>query len=211
MQHSPSWETTKFSASQEIPCNLWNPKVHYRNHKSLLPVPVQKHINQSSPNDISWWSILTISSPLRLGLPCGLLPSVPPTKILHATVLSQNVLRAPPILFLEACRWLIPCWRFKENYRFHLQSHESNHGVTDLRMKAVFFFKLSGTYYPSTRHKYSHHRVKRNQLDAQLILSIFRQPLHVSGLSTAHHQEVQQYVYNIWYLLFCLLSWLQSN
>jgi len=25
--------------------------------------------------------------------------------------------------------------------------------------------------------------VKKNQLDAQLILSIFRQPLHVSGLS----------------------------
>jgi len=26
-------------------------------------------------------------------------------------------------------------------------------------------------------------RVKKNQLDAQLILSIFRQPLHVSGVS----------------------------
>ena len=27
------------------------------------------------------------------------------------------------------------------------------------------------------------HRVKKNQLDAQLILSIFLQPLHVSGVS----------------------------
>jgi hypothetical protein len=26
-------------------------------------------------------------------------------------------------------------------------------------------------------------RLKKNQLDAQLILSIFRQPLHVSGVS----------------------------
>ena len=28
-----------------------------------------------------------------------------------------------------------------------------------------------------------HNRVKKNQLDAQLILSIFRHPLHVSGVS----------------------------
>jgi len=34
--------------------------------------------------------------------------------------------------------------------------------------------------------------LKKNQLDAQFIFSIFRQtPLHVSGVSKAHHQEVQ--------------------
>jgi hypothetical protein len=34
---------------------------------------------------------------------------------------------------------------------------------------------------------------KKNQLDAQFILSIFRQtPLHVSGAFTAHHQEVHR-------------------
>ena len=67
---------------------------------------------------------------------------------------------------------------------------------------------------PASRYN----RVKKNQLDAQLILSIFRQPLHVSGVSIFQHQEVQPYVYNNWYLLFflddCLLSWLdwfQSN
>jgi len=33
--------------------------------------------------------------------------------------------------------------------------------------------------------------LKKNQLDAQFILIIFRQtPLHVSGVSAAHHQEV---------------------
>jgi len=36
MEHSPSWETNWFSASQEIPRILWNPKVHHRNHKCPL-------------------------------------------------------------------------------------------------------------------------------------------------------------------------------
>jgi len=34
---------------------------------------------------------------------------------------------------------------------------------------------------------------KKNQLDAQFIFSIFLQtPLHVSGISIAHHQEVHR-------------------
>ena len=60
-----------------------------------------------------------------------------------------------------------------------------------------------------------YNRAKKNQLDAQFILSIFRQPLHVSGVSMAHHQVVTHYVYNNWYLLFllddCLLSWLDCS
>jgi hypothetical protein len=35
--------------------------------------------------------------------------------------------------------------------------------------------------------------LKKNQLDAQFIFSIFRHtPLHVSGVSIAHHQEVHR-------------------
>jgi len=32
MEQSPSWEANQFSASQEIPCILWNLKVHHRIH-----------------------------------------------------------------------------------------------------------------------------------------------------------------------------------
>ena len=40
MEQSPSWEANWFSASQEIPCIVWNLNVHYRIHKCLPPVPI---------------------------------------------------------------------------------------------------------------------------------------------------------------------------
>ena len=97
IQQSPSWEANRFSASQEIPRILWNPKVHYRIHKCPPTVPVLSHITQPMlSHSTSWSSILILSSHLRLGLPNGLFPSGFPTSTL-CTTLSSPIRATGPV------------------------------------------------------------------------------------------------------------------
>ena len=54
MEQSPSWEANLFSASQEIPCILWNSKAHYLIYKFPQPVLILSQINpvHASPSHI---------------------------------------------------------------------------------------------------------------------------------------------------------------
>ena len=115
MEQSPSWEANRFSAGQQIPRILWNPKVHCRVYKSPPPVPVLSQINPvHAPHHTSWWSILILSSHLRLGLTNGLFPSRVPTNILYAPLFSPVHTTCPAHLILF---YLIARIIFDDEYR----------------------------------------------------------------------------------------------
>ena len=90
MEQIPSWEASRFLASQEIPRILLNLKVHYRIHKCPPPVPFLSQIDPvTAPTSHPLGSLFILSSHIRLGLPSGLFPSGFPTETLYTPLLSS--------------------------------------------------------------------------------------------------------------------------
>jgi hypothetical protein len=112
--------SNRFSARQEIPCILWNWKVHYHIHKKPPPVPIQTQINTAySP---SYFLKIHFSITLQSTLPSSkwspFLRSLPkPCKHLFSL---PYVLHAPPISFF-----------LKRSTEYQTQStcHEAPHYV----------------------------------------------------------------------------------
>jgi len=110
MKQGTSWEANNDSASHEIPCLLWNPKVHYRVHKTSphWSQSWARCIHSSPSHPISLRSIL-ISFHLCLGLPSGLFLSGFPNKILYAFLTSPMCSTCPAHLILLYLMTLITC------------------------------------------------------------------------------------------------------
>ena len=107
-EQSPSWEATRFSASQ-IPRILWNPKFHYLIHKCPPPVAILSQIDPvHAPHPTSWRFILILSSLLQLTLTSRLFPSGFPTKILYTPLLSPIHATCPAhLILLDLTTWTV--------------------------------------------------------------------------------------------------------
>ena len=96
-----SWEASRFSATQEIPRILWNPKVRHRINKCPPRVPVPSQIYPvHAPRHTSWRFIFKLSSHLRLDIPTGLFPSHFPTKNRYTPLISTLGATCPANLIL---------------------------------------------------------------------------------------------------------------
>jgi hypothetical protein len=136
MEQSPSWEANRFAASQEIPRILWNPKVHYRIHKSPPPVSI---LNQFNPVHTPTFYFRKI----RLNI---ILPSTPGST---KWPLSHRFSHQNPVYtsFLPHTRYMP---RPSQSSRFY-HPHSSGWGVQIIKL-LIMKFTFKDRKYPQTKY-----------------------------------------------------------
>ena len=103
MGQSPSCKANQFSASQEIPHILGNPKVHYHIHKCSPPVPILSQLDTvHTPTSYFLKIHLNIILPSMPGSPNWSLPlRFPHQNSVYASPLFPILLHALPISFFS--------------------------------------------------------------------------------------------------------------
>ena len=131
MEQSPSWESNRSSASQEIPHILWNSKVHYRFHNSP---PFVSILNQINPIRVVTSDFLEIIFNIILPSTPGsskwsLSLRFPYQNPVYASSLPPYALHALPISFyiyilrsIYVCVWgcvTVPLYNIQYNHCLH--------------------------------------------------------------------------------------------